>query len=102
LILHEIAMEAAARNCGYTPRPDERHIRRDDVAALSKLTQPRRPMLELDVEGDRDARLLEIAAEVRPEPCTLVPDAPSAFTSQKGWNLTADELRLCTGQRSLT
>jgi pyridoxine 5-phosphate synthase len=39
-------------------------------------------MLELDVEGDPDARLLEIAAEVRPEPCTLVPDAP---TSQKGW-----------------
>jgi pyridoxine 5-phosphate synthase len=51
-------------------------------------------MLELNGEGDPDARLLEIAAEVRPEPCTLVPDAPSVFTSQKGWNLTADELRL--------
>jgi pyridoxine 5'-phosphate synthase PdxJ len=84
LILHESRWRRRPE-IADTPRPDERHIRRDDVAALSKLMQPRRPMLELDVEGDPDARLLEIAAEVRPEPCTLVPHAPSAFTSQKGW-----------------
>jgi pyridoxine 5-phosphate synthase len=90
----QIAMEAGTAGITLHPRPDERHIRREDVVALSKLMLPKRPKLELNVEGYPDARLLEIAAEVRPEQCTLVPDAPSAFTSEKGWDLTADELRL--------
>jgi pyridoxine 5-phosphate synthase len=37
---------------------------------------------------------MEIAAEVRPEQCTLVPDAPGAFTSEKGFDLGADQMAL--------
>jgi pyridoxine 5-phosphate synthase len=88
-----ISIEAGTAGITVHPRPDERHIRREDVVALSTLMQPKRPKLELNIEGYPDARFLEIAAEVRPEQCTLVPDAPSAFTSEKGWDLTADELR---------
>jgi pyridoxine 5-phosphate synthase len=69
------------------PRPDERHISRDDVLALAKLMEPWRPDFELNVEGYPDERLLEIVRVVRPEQCTLVPDAPDVRTSEEGWNL---------------
>ena len=35
-----------------------------------------------------------MATEVLPEQCTLVPDAPAAFTSEKGWDLTVDQVQL--------
>jgi len=89
----QIALEEGAAGITVHPRPDERHIRRQDVVALSTLMQPKRPRFELNVEGYPNERLLEIASEVRPEQCTLVPDAPGAFTSEKGWNLTEPELR---------
>jgi pyridoxine 5-phosphate synthase len=90
----QIAIEAGAAGLTVHPRPDERHIRRADVPALAALMKPRRPSLELNVEGYPDARFLAIAAEVRPEQCTLVPDAPSAFTSEKGFDLTQDQMDL--------
>jgi pyridoxine 5-phosphate synthase len=90
----QIAIEAGAAGLTVHPRPDERHIRRADVPALASLMKPRRPSLELNVEGYPDARFLAIAAEVRPEQCTLVPDAPSAFTSEKGFDLTSDQMGL--------
>ena len=37
---------------------------------------------------------MEIAAAVRPEQCTLVPDAPGAFTSEKGFELGPDQMAL--------
>jgi len=89
-----IAIRAGAAGITVHPRPDERHIRREDVLALAKFIQSKRPAFELNVEGYPDARLLEIATEVRPEQCTLVPDAPSVFTSEKGWDLTTDQMQL--------
>jgi pyridoxine 5-phosphate synthase len=85
------AIEAGARGITVHPRPDERHIRRADVPAVAALLGSRRPGIELNIEGYPDARLLDIAGEVRPEQCTLVPDAPDAFTSEKGWELDARE-----------
>ena len=85
------AIGAGARGITLHPRPDERHIRRADVPALAALLGPLRPGVELNIEGYPDARLLDIAREVRPEQCTLVPDAPDAFTSEKGWELDARE-----------
>ncbi len=89
-----IAIDAGAAGLTVHPRPDERHIRRVDVPALASLMQPRRPALELNIEGYPDPRLLEIVAEVRPEQCTLVPDAPSAFTSEEGWKLDSVQMSL--------
>jgi pyridoxine 5-phosphate synthase len=69
-----IAIAAGAGGITVHPRPDERHIRRNDVPALAKRMQPRRPKLELNIEGYPDARLVDMATEVLPEQCALVPD----------------------------
>lgn len=62
------------------PRPDERHIRRDDVPALRRVVTT-----EFNIEGYPDERLLQLVAEVKPEQVTLVPDAPGVLTSCAGW-----------------
>ena len=82
-----IAHDAGADGLTVHPRPDERHIRRSDVPALADVMRPWRPVCELNIEGYPDERLMEIAREVRPEQCTLVPDPPGAFTSEEGWKL---------------
>ena len=82
-----IAHDAGADGLTVHPRPDERHIRRADVPALAELMLPWRPGCELNIEGYPDERLIEIAREVRPEQCTLVPDGPGVLTSEEGWRL---------------
>ncbi|HZU90159.1 MAG TPA: pyridoxine 5'-phosphate synthase [Stellaceae bacterium] len=92
-LLHFARLAHAAGADGITvhPRPDERHIRRADVPALAELMRPWRPGVELNIEGYPDERLFEIAREVRPEQCTLVPDAPGVLTSEEGWKLGANQ-----------
>ncbi len=65
------------------PRPDQRHITRDDVYKL-------RPILrsEFNMEGYPDKRFVDMALAVRPTQVTLVPDAPDALTSSAGWNVS--------------
>ncbi len=63
------------------PRPDERHIRYDDVRKL-------RPVVytELNVEGNPIPRFLDLVLEVKPDQVTLVPDDPHQLTSDHGWD----------------
>jgi pyridoxine 5-phosphate synthase len=82
-----IAHDAGADGLTAHPRPDERHIRRSDVFGLAELMRPWRPGFELNLEGYPDRRFLDLVTEIRPEQCTLVPDAPDAFTSEEGWRL---------------
>jgi pyridoxine 5-phosphate synthase len=89
-----IAIDAGALGITVHPRPDERHIRRSDVPMLAEVIAAQRPRVELNIEGYPDDRLLEICAEVKPEQCTLVPDAPEAFTSEEGWKLGAEQMAL--------
>jgi pyridoxine 5-phosphate synthase len=89
-----IALDAGALGITVHPRPDERHIRSSDVPALAALLRPLRPGIEFNIEGYPDARLAAILREVRPEQCTLVPDAPDAFTSEDGWKLDAAQMQL--------
>ncbi|GAB0113497.1 pyridoxine 5'-phosphate synthase [Acidisoma sp. C75] len=84
-----LAQAAGADGLTVHPRPDERHIRASDVAMLDRLMRPWRPGFEFNIEGYPDARFMALVAEVRPEQCTLVPDAPGAFTSDEGWKLDA-------------
>ncbi|MDF2454872.1 MAG: pdxJ [Cytophagaceae bacterium] len=63
------------------PRPDERHIRYDDVRLLKATIKT-----ELNIEGNPDDRFIKLIEEVRPHQVTLVPDAPSAITSNAGWD----------------
>jgi pyridoxine 5-phosphate synthase len=49
--------------------------------------RPDRPVKEFNIEGYPEERLMAILRDVLPEQCTLVPDAPDAFTSEEGWKL---------------
>lgn len=91
----------AARTCiaggahGITlhPRPDERHATAADVYAVAALLE-RTPDVELNVEGNPFHGLLEIVRRAQPAQCTLVPDDPTARTSDHGWDLARDGERL--------
>jgi pyridoxine 5-phosphate synthase len=63
------------------PRPDERHIRYTDVIQLKDIVET-----EFNIEGYPDERYLKIIREVKPAQATLVPDPPSAITSNAGWD----------------
>ncbi|MBR1544288.1 MAG: pyridoxine 5'-phosphate synthase [Muribaculaceae bacterium] len=64
------------------PRPDERHIRREDVIALRNLVRT-----ELNIEGYPTEEFMNLVLMVKPTQVTLVPDAPDALTSSAGWNV---------------
>lgn len=66
------------------PRPDERHIRYDDVLQLKKVVKT-----EFNIEGYPDERYLQLIKEVKPEQVTLVPDPPDVLTSNAGWDAIA-------------
>jgi pyridoxine 5-phosphate synthase len=89
-----LALNSGAKGLTVHPRPDERHIRGDDVPMLAALMQPDRPGLEFNIEGYPDERLMQILRTTRPEQATLVPDAPGAFTSEEGWHLDPAQLSL--------
>ncbi len=86
-----LALASGARGITVHPRPDERHIRASDIPAIAAAMAGRRPGMELNIEGYPDARLFGIVRDARPEQVTLVPDAPDAFTSERGWVLDAAE-----------
>lgn len=66
------------------PRPDERHIRYDDVLRLRPLVKT-----EFNIEGYPAPRFMDLVLRVRPEQVTLVPDPPGALTSDSGWDVPA-------------
>lgn len=67
------------------PRPDQRHTRYADVAALS-IYLAALPAVEFNVEGFPDQGFLDLVIAGRPDQCTLVPDAPGQLTSDHGWD----------------
>jgi pyridoxine 5-phosphate synthase len=68
------------------PRPDERHIRKQDVFDLKAVLTT-----EFNIEGYPDDRLMEIVSKVKPNQVTLVPDAPGQITSNHGWDTEANQ-----------
>ena len=63
------------------PRPDERHITKLDVYELKLAVTT-----EFNIEGYPTPDFLEMVLQVKPDQCTLVPDAPSQLTSDHGWD----------------
>lgn len=63
------------------PRPDERHIRYDDVRKLKSLVET-----EFNVEGYPSQKFMELVLQTKPDQVTLVPDAPDVLTSDAGWD----------------
>ncbi len=63
------------------PRPDERHIRYADVLAIKPLVTT-----EFNIEGYPTPEFIELVKRVHPHQVTLVPDSPTALTSNAGWD----------------
>lgn len=63
------------------PRPDQRHIRYSDIPALKAIVTT-----ELNIEGNPTEEFMQQVLSHKPHQCTLVPDSPSALTSDKGWD----------------
>jgi len=63
------------------PRPDERHITKNDVYELKKALK-----IGLNIEGYPSKEFCEMVLEVLPKQVTLVPDLPGQLTSNHGWD----------------
>ena len=97
----ETALRAGADGITVHPRPDQRHIRPDDVLALAGLLKGR-PNIEFNIEGNPFAgprangypgfdALIE---QARPHQATLVPDGDNQLTSDHGFDLRGDNQAL--------
>ncbi|MFM7119876.1 MAG: pyridoxine 5'-phosphate synthase [Gammaproteobacteria bacterium] len=97
-----IAIAAGARGITVHPRPDQRHIRPDDVTALADLLRREYPGIEFNIEGNPFAGARDngypgfdaLIDAARPDQVTLVPDTDSQLTSDHGWVLGDDTSRL--------
>lgn len=92
-------LDAGAHGITVHPRPDQRHIRTDDVLALADLTRQRN--VEFNLEGNpfappRDGYpgFLALCEQVRPAQATLVPDSDAQITSDHGFDFVRDSQRL--------
>jgi pyridoxine 5-phosphate synthase len=80
---------SAAINCqlfgadGITvhPRPDERHIRYQDVIDIKPVITT-----EFNIEGNPTEKFIDLVVSIKPNQVTLVPDAHDAITSNAGWD----------------
>ncbi len=63
------------------PRPDERHIRYQDVREIKSVIKT-----EYNIEGYPSRSFMNLVGEIKPDQVTLVPDPPDAITSSEGWN----------------
>ena len=88
-----LCLEAGARGITVHPRPDERHIRAQDVHDLAALMKAW-PEREFNIEGNPFHNLMDFVRQVRPQQATFVPDSEGQFTSDHGWRFPEDALRL--------
>jgi pyridoxine 5-phosphate synthase len=83
-------IKAGAHGVTVHPRPDERHIKYEDARQLKEFLT-----VEFNIEGNPfTGKLMELLHELKPDQATLVPDEPTANTSDHGWNLQQNEKRL--------
>ena len=76
------AQQMGADGITVHPRPDERHIRYDDVVAIKKIMRT-----ELNIEGNcREQKFIDLVLSTRPDQVTLVPDEQGQLTSDHGWD----------------
>ncbi len=68
------------------PRPDERHIRYQDVRDIKPLITT-----EFNIEGNPIDKYIKLVLEVKPTQVTLVPDADNQITSNHGWDTVANK-----------
>jgi pyridoxine 5-phosphate synthase len=73
--------EFGAQGITIHPRPDQRHIRYQDVYDLKPVVYT-----EYNIEGNPIPDFIEMVLKIKPDQVTLVPDAEDAITSSSGWD----------------
>ena len=73
------------------PRPDERHIRRQDVFDLKPIITT-----EFNIEGNPTPEFIDLVCTIRPTQVTLVPDSVDQLTSNHGWDTKTHLAKLTT------
>ncbi|MDU1890555.1 MAG: pyridoxine 5'-phosphate synthase [Dysgonomonas sp.] len=68
------------------PRPDERHIKFQDVYDLKAKVRT-----EFNIEGYPSRKFIDLVTTIRPTQVTLVPDKPDAITSNAGWDTVENQ-----------
>jgi len=72
------------------PRPDERHIRYQDVFDLKKIVTT-----EFNIEGNcQEQKFIDLVLASKPEQVTLVPDVLGQITSNHGWDTIKNQAYL--------
>ena len=104
VVAARVAIEAGCQGITVHPRPDQRHIRVDDVERIG-LTLGH---VEYNLEGNPFAPargsypgFIELVRRTRPAQATLVPDSDTQVTSDHGFDLTRDLPRLAPVVREL-
>jgi pyridoxine 5-phosphate synthase len=98
----QTAIAAGAYGITVHPRPDQRHVRPDDVSRLARLLREHHRDIELNIEGNPFAGPRDngypgfdaLIEQARPTQATLVPDSDNQLTSDHGWDLSGDTERL--------
>ena len=76
------AQRFGAQGITVHPRPDERHIRYDDVRKIKPVITT-----EFNIEGNpKEKKFIDLILEVKPHQVTLVPDSGDQLTSDHGWD----------------
>lgn len=75
------AEKYGAQGITVHPRPDERHITRQDVFDLKEVVKT-----EFNIEGYPSKDFISLVKTIKPHQVTLVPDPPDALTSSAGWD----------------
>jgi pyridoxine 5-phosphate synthase len=94
----ELCLKAGAQGITVHPRPDERHIRADDVYEIAALMKDW-PDREFNIEGNPTQNLMNFVRDLMARglplhQCTFVPDSEDQFTSDHGWTFPQDAERL--------
>lgn len=85
------AQQFGAEGITVHPRPDERHIRYQDVRDIKKIITT-----ELNIEGNpTEQKFIDLVLEVKPDQVTLVPDNLGQLTSDHGWDTIKHHSYLC-------
>lgn len=71
------------------PRPDQRHVRYDDIPLLKQVVKT-----ELNIEGYPSEDFIKLVMDNKPAQVTLVPDPPGVLTSNEGWKIKEHQMFL--------
>lgn len=87
----KIILEAGAHGLTVHPRPDERHIRRTDIADIAAfLDKWDDKSIEFNIEGYPSEDFIQLCLDNHCDQVTLVPDDPNQRTSDHGWDIKSN------------